>query len=79
MLRQFASPYFVARSPGMLNVQEVRLASPALWRLVWLATCHSARLKHYQSTANLTRIDERPQSQRRWMRGRTSSSAVDSQ
>src|SRR5215472_12859079 len=40
VLRQFASPYFVARSPGMLDVQEVRLASLALSRLVWLATCH---------------------------------------
>src|SRR5215467_8326327 len=29
VLRQFASQYFVARSPGMLNVQEVRLASMA--------------------------------------------------
>src|SRR5215472_7849501 len=28
-LWQFASPYFVARSPGTLNVQEVRLASLA--------------------------------------------------
>src|SRR5215469_3997598 len=26
VLRQFASPYFVARSPAMLNVQKVRLA-----------------------------------------------------
>jgi len=31
----------------MLNVQEVRLASLAPSRLVWLATCHSTRLTHY--------------------------------
>src|SRR5215472_10205137 len=48
VLRQFASPYFVARSPGMLNVQEVRLESLASSRLVWLATCHSTRLTYYQ-------------------------------
>src|SRR5215472_18718716 len=49
VLRQFASPYFVARSPGMLNVQEAGLASLAPSRLVWLATCHSTRLTHYHS------------------------------
>src|SRR5215472_6449209 len=36
---QFASPYFVARSPATVNVQEVRLPSRAPSRLVWLATC----------------------------------------
>src|SRR5215469_7388334 len=48
VLRQFASPYFVARAPGMLNVREVRLASLAPSRLVWLATCHSTRLTHFR-------------------------------
>ena len=47
VLRQFASPYFVARSPATVNVQEVRLPSRALSRLVWLATCRSTELMHY--------------------------------
>ena len=38
VLGQFASPYFVPRSPGTLNVQGVRLASLAPSCLVWLAT-----------------------------------------
>jgi len=46
VLRQFASPYFVARSPETVNVQEVRLSSRALSRLVWLATCRSTKLTH---------------------------------
>jgi len=38
VLGQFASPYFVTRSPATLNVQRVRLASLAPSCLVWLAT-----------------------------------------
>src|SRR5215472_17071742 len=48
---QFASPYFDARSPAMLNVQKVRLALRAPSRLVWLATCHSTKLMQYALSA----------------------------
>src|SRR3989304_3138135 len=41
VLGQFASPYFVTRSPATLNVQGVRLVSLAPSCLVWLATCPS--------------------------------------
>src|SRR5262252_5770808 len=51
VLRQFASPYFVARSPATVDVQEVRLPSRASSRLVWLATCHSTKLMHYPPPA----------------------------
>src|SRR3990167_3728257 len=37
VLGQFASPYFVTRSPATLNVQGVRLVSLAPSCLVWLA------------------------------------------
>src|SRR5207249_9891441 len=40
-LGQFASRYFVARSPGVLGVALLRLRGPAPSRLVSLATCPS--------------------------------------
>src|SRR2546425_5551828 len=54
VLGQFASPYFVTRSPATLNVQRVRWAKLAPSCLVWLATCPSteAKVTHYLPSAD---------------------------